>query len=641
MITLRRPSAYIVTVASVIFSCVAINGNAESLGEHYSPYVDAAAHKRVLFGDTHLHSSWSTDVGMGGASVGPDKAYQAARGDAVTSHSGLAFKLQTPLDFVVVADHAENLGLADFIRRSDPVLLANPQGRKWHDMVKGGDGYQAFIEWLRADNTDLINEPAMAQVAWQYVTNMADQYYQPGVFTTLHGFEWTSHPGGNNMHRVVMFRDGAERTQQVLPYSQYDSINPEDLWAYLTAYEQTTGGRVLAIPHNANLSNGTMFATETVDDRRPIDRSYAETRAYYEPVVEVTQMKGTSESHPLLSPDDAFADFEIMDAGNLSGKTAKTEAMLPAEYARYALQEGLRQGQALGVNPFKFGMIGSTDAHTGLPSSREENNFNKAPTVEPSAERLEAALIEAPHAELSLMVKDLGASGLAGVWATDNTRESIWDAFARREVFATTGSRLSVRLFAGWDFTEADLLSPDWVQLGQERGVPMGADLIPLSNSSSTEDAGLGDRDDIAPTLMIMANRDARGANLDRIQVVKGWVTSDGKLKERIYDVAVSDGRTIDADGRCDTPVGSTVDLERARYSNTIGAPQLATVWRDPDFDESLTAFYYVRVIEIPQPRWPAYDMAWFGNEAPEGTELTVQDRAYTSPIWFTPSDRP
>ena len=641
MITLRRPSAYIVTVASVIFSCVAMIGNAESRGEQYSPYVDAAAHKRVLFGDTHLHSSWSTDVGMGGASVGPDKAYQAARGDAVTSHSGLAFKLQTPLDFVVVADHAENLGLADFIRRSDPVLLANPQGRKWHDMVKGGDGYQAFIEWLRADNTDLINEPTMAQVAWQYVTNMADQYYQPGVFTTLHGFEWTSHPGGNNMHRVVMFRDGAERTQQVLPYSQYDSINPEDLWAYLTAYEQTTGGRVLAIPHNANLSNGTMFATETVDDRRPIDRSYAETRAYYEPVVEVTQMKGTSESHPLLSPDDAFADFEIMDAGNLSGKTAKTEAMLPAEYARYALQEGLRQGQALGVNPFKFGMIGSTDAHTGLPSSREENNFNKAPSVEPSAERLEAALIEAPHAELSLMVKDLGASGLAGVWATDNTREAIWDAFARREVFATTGSRLSVRLFAGWDFTEADLLSPDWVQLGQDRGVPMGADLTPRLNSTSTEGANLGDRDDIAPTLMIMANRDARGANLDRIQVVKGWVTSDGKLKERIYDVAVSDGRTIDADGRCDTPVGSTVDLERARYSNTIGAPQLATVWRDPDFDESLTAFYYVRVIEIPQPRWPAYDMAWFGNEAPEGTQLTVQDRAYTSPIWFTPSDRP
>ncbi len=644
MNVLPRLNAQIVMVASFIFgcvamSCVAINSNAESRGEHYSPYIDAAPHKRVLFGDTHLHSSWSTDVGMGGASVGPDKAYQAARGDEVTSHSGLAFKLQTPLDFVVVADHAENLGLADFIRRSDPLLLANPQGRKWHDMVKGGDGYQAFIEWLRADNTDLINEPTMAQVAWRYVTNMADQYYQPGAFTTLHGFEWTSHPGGDNMHRVVIFRDGAERTQQVLPYSQYDSINPEDLWAYLTAYEQTTGGRVLAIPHNANLSNGTMFATETVDDGQPIDRSYAETRAYYEPVVEVTQMKGTSESHPLLSPDDAFADFEIMDAGNLSGKTAKTEAMLPAEYARYALQEGLRQEQALGVNPFKFGMIGSTDAHTGLPSSREENNFNKAPSVEPSAVRLDAALIEAPHAELSLMVKDLGASGLAGVWATDNTREAIWDAFARREVFATTGSRLTVRLFAGWDFTEADLMSPNWVQLGQARGVPMGADLPPPSLTPPFKNAlDEASSDDITPTLMIMANRDAQGANLDRIQVVKGWVTSDGKLQERVYDAAVSDGRMIDADGRCDTPVGSTVDLQHARYSNTIGALQLATVWRDPDFDQSVKAFYYVRVIEIPQPRWPAYDMAWFGNEAPEGTQLTVQDRAYTSPVWFTPS---
>ena len=609
---------------SVMWLALATAG-VHAVEELYSPFVEASASKRVLFGDTHLHSSWSTDAGLGGATLGPEQAYKAAKGDVVVSHTGIPFRLETPLDFVVVADHAENLGLADFIRRSDPVLLANPQGKKWHDMVKAGDGYTAFIEWLRADNNDLINDEAMSRKAWDFITDTADRYYQPGVFSTIIGFEWTSHPGGNNMHRVVVFRDDSDKARQVLPYSQYDSIDPEDLWRYLGDYERSTGGRVLAIPHNGNLSNGYMFATETLSDARPFDVEYARTRAYFEPIVEVTQMKGTSETHPFLSPDDEFADHEIMDVSNLSGKAPKTNDMLVAEYARSALLTGLQEKLRLGVNPFKFGMIGATDAHTGLPSAREDNNFGKAHIVEPSPTRLSQPLIKASNPELSLLVKDLGASGLAGVWAEENTREAIWDALERREVFATTGPRISVRLFGGWGFSEEDLQHPLWHHIGEREGVPMGSDL-PQQPSAS-----------VTPSFMVVASRDAAGANLDRIQIIKGWIDELGQRHERIFDVAVSGDRVIGPDGRCHSPVGSTVDLSVPTFSNSIGEAQLSAVWHDPEFDPTLNAFYYARVIEIPKPRWSAYDVARLGAALPENTAVTVQDRAYTSPIWYNP----
>ncbi|MCA0869987.1 DUF3604 domain-containing protein [Seohaeicola saemankumensis] len=592
----------------------------------YSPYADDHFPNRVLFGDTHLHSSWSTDAGMAGATLDQDAGYRVSRGEEVISHLGWRVKLIRPLDFIVMADHAENLGIADFIRRSDPLILANPVGKKWHDMVKSGDGHAAFLEWLRANDTDLINEPRILSTAWDGATDNADKYYQPGTFTTFHGFEWTSHPGGNNMHRVVIFRDGKDRTSQVLPFSQYDSTNPEDLWNYMAAYEDKTGGQVLAIPHNGNLSNGLMFAMETIDGSslsgKPIDAAYAEKRIRWEPLAEVTQQKGDGEAHPLLSPDDAFADFETLDAGNLNGQQAKTPDMLQREYAREALKVGLMAEANLGVNPFKFGMIGSTDNHTALPTSREENNFSKASFVEPSPDRAKHALIDAPDPALSVMEADVGASGLAAVWARENTRESIWDAMARKETYATTGTRLRVRVFAGWDFASDEVVRPDFARTGYARGVPMGGDLTTAPDGK-------------APTFMIRALRDPDGANLDRIQIVKGWLDANGDTQEKVFDVACGDRAVLDH--ACNGDVGNTVDVADASYTNTIGEALLSAYWVDPEFDPAQQAFYYVRVLEIPTPRWTAYDAKFFGVEMPEGTRMQLQDRANTSPIWYTP----
>ena len=590
--------------------------------KEYSPYANDHFPNNVYFGDTHLPSSMSTDAGMAGATLGPDAAYRASRGETVTSHLGWQFKLIRPLDFVVLADHAENLGIADFIRRSDPVCLANETCKRWHDMTRDGKGYEAFIEWLQGDNKDQVQEPRMLESAWARGVENADKYYQPGVFTTFQAFEWTSHPGGNNLHRVVIFRDGSTRASQVLPYSQFDSVDPEDLWAYMERYERQTGGRVLALAHNGNLSNGLMFDTKTYNGD-PLTTAYAETRQRWEPLYEVTQQKGDGEAHPTVSPNDEFADFENIDAGNISGKVAKTPEMLPKEYARPALMEGLRLEEALGVNPFKFGMVGSTDNHTALPTSREENNFSKASYVEPSADRALHYLIKGAKPELSMLERDVGASGLAAVWARENTRESLWDAMKRRETYATTGTRLLVRVFAGWDFEANEVQRPDFAREGYARGVPMGGDL-------TAAPAGK------APTFMVRALRDADGANLDRIQVVKGWLDAGGEVHERIYDVACADDRAI-ADRRCDGLVGNTVDIADASYTNAIGDPLLTAHWVDPDFDPEQRAFYYVRVIEIPTPRWTAYDAKFFGTKMPEGTVMQLQDRAYTSPIWYTP----
>lgn len=590
--------------------------------KEYSPYVNDHFPTRVLFGDTHLHTSWSSDAGLAGAQLGPDVAYRISQGETVTSQLGWKVKLVRPLDFVVVADHAENLGLADFIRRSDPICMANSKCKKWHDLNKSGKGYDAFIEWLRADNNDLINEPRMTQSVWAKVVVNADKYYLPGAFTTFHGFEWTSHPGGNNLHRVVIFRDGADKTSKVMPFSQFDSVDPEDLWNYMADYEAATGGRVMAAAHNGNFSNGLMFDTKTYSGN-PLTKAYAEVRAQYEPIYEVTQQKGDGETHLFLSPDDAFADFETTDRGNLNGKVAKTTDMLPKEYARAALKEGLLQEAELGVNPFKFGLIGSTDNHTALPTSREENNFSKAFIAEPSPHRYKDVLIQGTTPELSLELKDVGASGLAAVWARENTREAIWDAMARREVYATTGTRLQVRVFGGWDFAVDEVQRPDFAREGYNRGVPMGGDLTSAPDGK-------------APTLMIRALRDVDGANIDRIQVIKGWLDANGETHEKIYDVACSDDRAI-TERRCETDVGSTVDIADASYTNAIGDPVMTAHWVDPDFDASQRAFYYIRVIEIPTPRWTAYDAKFFDVEMPEGTKMVVQDRAYTSPIWYTP----
>jgi len=591
----------------------------------YSPYAGSRIPDRALWGDFHVHTSYSADAGMAGCKLGPDDAYRFARGEQVVSSSGQAARLRRPYDFLMVSDHAENLGLAPMIASSDPLVLQNPTGRRWHDLVAQGKGFDAFSDWIRQGMTgkDPLDSPAMMQAAWARIVDAAERFDEPGRFTAMIGYEWTSTPSGNNLHRNVVFRDGADRARRVVPFSAYDSDDPEKLWAWMQAYEDATGGRVLAIPHNGNLSSGLMFAT-TRRDHRAFDAEYAKTRARREPVYEVTQPKGTGETHPLLSPEDEFASFEIWDKSNLGGSAAITRDMLPGSYARAALLSGLAIDQSLGVNPFAFGLIGSTDTHTALSTTDEASFFGKTVGTEPSPGRWEHAAIPAMNPELVTRGWELGASGLAAVWARENTREAIFDALERREVYGTTGTRLSVRLFAGWDLP-ADLLQrSDFAEQGYARGVPMGGDL-------SGAPAGR------SPTFLIRAQRDPDGANLDRIQVVKGWTDASGVQHERIFDVAVSGGRAIGADGRCRTAVGNTVDVARASYANSIGAPELAAAWSDPEFDAKLRAFYYVRVLEIPTPRWTAYDALRLGSRMPPEVPMTLQERAYTSPVWYAP----
>ena len=593
---------------------------------NYSPNVDAQFPNRVYWGDTHLHTSYSTDAGMVGCRLGPEEAYRFARGEEVLSSGGLRVKLSRPYDFLVVSDHAENLGLAPMIAKSDPILLKNATGRKWHDLVKAGKGFEAFGDWVRSGSTtgkDPINSPEMMRAAWEDIVRAAEKFNDPGKFTAFIAYEWTSTPGGNNLHRNVIFRDGGQLASRVLPFSAYDSPDPEMLWKWMQSYEDKTGGRLLAIPHNGNVSGGMMWMAETMSGK-PFDRAYAETRAKREPVVEVTQPKGTSETHPTLSPDDEFANFEIWDKSNLGGNTAVTKGMLPGSYARAALKSGLALEDKLGANPFKFGLIGSTDAHTGLSTTEENNFFGKTPGTEPGPHRWEHAAIPAMKPELITRGWELGASGLAAVWARENTRESIFDALERKEVYGTTGTRMTVRLFAGWDFAAEENARPDFVTEGYKRGVPMGGDL---------RDAPAGK----APTFLIRALRDPDGANLDRVQIIKGWLDAKGETHERIYDVAVSDGRKIEADGRCKTPVGNTVDVPAATYQNTIGAPLLGAFWKDPNFNPKERAFYYVRVIEIPTPRWTAFDAKFYGIKMADYVRMTLQERAYTSPVWYTP----
>ena len=437
------------------------------------------------------------------------------------------------------------------------------------------------------------------------------------------GFEWSSSPGGNNLHRCIVFADAADKTSQTTPFSLFDGGDPEDLWKYLASYEETTGGRVLAIPHNGNLSNGLMFS-EVDSKGKKLSRGYAESRMRWEPLIEVTQMKGDGETHPFLSPEDEFADFETWDASNLSGSAPKNDSMLQNEYGRSALKLGLKLGADLGANPYKFGMSAGSDTHTGLSTTREENYFGKYQSTEPSPDRHGGEVIPADDAALRVLTSQESAAGLTAVWARENTRAAVFDAMQRKEVYGTTGTRIRVRVFGGWDFRASDVTQPDFTERGYKRGVPMGGD---LRNAPAGK----------APTFLVRALRDTDGANLDRIQIIKGWLDAKGATHERVYDVAVSDGRKIGADGRCKQSVGTTVNVEKATWSNTIGDVTQAAQWIDPDFDPTQPAFYYARVLEIPTPRWTTYDAVFFKIERPDNVPATLQERAYTSPIWYTP----
>ena len=596
----------------------------------YSPYAGRNFPTRPLWGEIHLHTSWSGDAVAGGTRIGPDEALQYAKGAQITSSTGVDVKLSRPYDYMMVADHSDALNIFNGILEGDPTLMTDPQLKEWNKgMNAGGAAASAVVMDIitqQGEGTlpDAVMDSDMQFDMWRQMTEIVEGHNDPGTFTALIGYEWTSnYGGGNNLHRNIVYRDGKDKADMVRPMTTFDSDIPNKLWEWMEAYEDTTGGKVLAVPHNGNLSNGLMFATETPDGQ-PIDQDWVETRARWEPLYEVTQGKGTSEQHPTLAPTDEFADFEIWDKGNLN-VVPKEPGMIDYEYAREALKRGLLLEDEFGTNPFKFGMIGSTDAHTGISSTEENNFFGKFPASEPSPERSTGNAFEFE----GRFVKDwqLGASGLMAVWSQENTRASIWDAMKRKEVYGTTGTRIGLRFFGGWEFEEADALGRNPGTIGYGKGVPMGGDLLPAPEGAE------------APSFLVAALKDPYSGNLDRIQIVKGWVDAEGEMQEKVFDVVWSGDREPGEDGKL-PPVGDTVDVENASFTNTIGAPELITVWTDPEFDPALDAFYYARVIEIPTPRWTAYDAAYFDDAAfADDVPMTVTERAYSSPIWYSHSE--
>ncbi len=610
--------------------------NAIYPGKTFSPYAQRAFPSRVYWGETHLHTGLSLDAGLFGNILTPDDAYRFARGEEIKSSTGLPVKLGRPLDWLVVTDHTDMMGIATDIQKGTPNILAVPKGREWHEgFVEGGQAAgEAAFDLITHFSQMKLPEQMVEDYApgsrisnniWDQIVDAAEQYNEPGQFTAFIGYEWTSVPKGMNLHRNVILRDGAMRAKQVVPLTTqppFGTTDPLDLYKWLDDYESKTNGQALAISHNGNLSNGWMFPIDRTYAGGEVDTNYVEQRARWEPLYEVTQIKGDGETHPLLSPNDEFADYGTWDKGNLDLTELKADDMLAREYAREALKNGLMLEAKLGTNPYKFGMVGATDSHTGLTTAEEDNYFGKSVSVEPSKGRINHPFVKSELGAIEGY--ELVAAGYQGVWATDNTREALFDAMLRKETYATTGPRIPVRFFGGWDFTETDLHSRSPAFRGYEKGVPMGGDLTAAPEGKS-------------PTFMVYALRDPLGANLDRIQIIKGWLDQDGKTQERVFDVAVSDGREIDTDGRCKTPVGNTVDIEAANWTNTIGASELLTVWTDPDFDLKQKAFYYARVIEIPTPRWVLYDKLRFGTEIPKETKLVHQERAYTSPIWYNP----
>ena len=592
----------------------------------FSPYAGRNYPTRVFWGDQHVHTGWSADAGAFGCSLGPEEALRFARGEQVTSSLGEPAKLSRPLDWVAITDHSDAAGVIFEVKAGNPNLMADPQIKKWHDMMNGGEGVQAASEMIAAQSNNNVpaamKDPKLALSIWQKNTSIMERYNEPGRFTAFIGYEWTSNAGGgDNLHRNVIYRDGKDKADQVTPLTTFDSENPEDLWKWMAAWEARTGGSLLAIPHNGNLSNGKMFALNTFLGN-PLTREWAETRARWEPMYEATQIKGDGETHPTLSPTDEFASFERWDQANLAG-VPKKPGMLEREYARQALKEGLKLEATLGANPFKFGFASGTDVHTGLTTAEEDNFFGKHTGVEPSPHRWEHAVIKTP--QVNVVGWQMSASGYTGVWATENTREAIWDALKRKEAYSTTGPRMTVRFFGGWDFVATDAQTRMPAELGYAKGVPMGGDLRQAPAGKS-------------PTFLVAALKDPMSGNLDRIQVVKGWMDAKGELQEKVYDVAWSGERRPDAKTGKLPPVGNTVDVTGVTWTNTIGAPELIAAWKDPDFDPARRAFYYARVIEIPTPRWTAYDAKRFGIQMPRDVPMTLQERAYTSPIWYTPA---
>ena len=602
--------------------------------------------KNVYFGDTHLHSSYSFDAFLNNNhSADPDTAYRWAKGQPVIHpYNRARVQIDTPLDFLVVSDHAEMLGVMravheDNFIKEDLGWIGNI--KRWYSFwlmnraIDSNTGLQFFSQFLPQNPTieghgDPVQHPdnnisdlaifgdtsKTSTLAWHDIVETAERHNDPGTFTSLLGWEWSSIPMGANLHRIVISPDGAEKGKQFLPYGSDQSQYPEDLWQWLDETQQQTGARFLAIPHNSNISKGYMFDDTTLRGE-PITAEYARRRMQWEPVVEATQIKGDSETRSDFSPEDEFADFENYDYYIQVGQKNDYKASA-ADYIRPALKRGLSIGQQVGVNPYKFGLIGSTDAHTGLSTSEEGNFWGKmaSDSTPETKERL--------GAKIRSNGWNMSASGIAAVWAEENTREAIYAAFKRKEVYATSGPRLRVQMFAGWDFPEGAESSESFSAIGSQFGVPMGGDLT------------AGDNDGKAPVFLLRAVKDPLGANLDRLQVVKGWIDSAGQQHEKVYNVAWSDDRQLDTNGNL-SPAGNTVDLSSGRYDNSIGQPEFSLRWTDPDFDPQQSAFYYVRVLQIPTPRNGLLDsLALELDEPPRGAK-TIQERAYSSPIWYQP----
>jgi len=607
--------------------------NAAVRTEPYSPYAERNFPNLPLWGDTHLHTAVSFDAGAFGVRLLPSDAYRFAKGEEIISSTGLPVRLSRPLDFLVVADHSDNMGFFPKLLAGAPYIMANDKGRRWNKMVNAGgqEGVKAAGEIISAFSQgkfpeDLKSSPGSAvyRSTWDDTISAAEQANDPGRFTAFIGYEWTSLVKGNNLHRVVMYRDNADRAKLMEPYTAtppFGSQNPVDLWKWMAKYEKKTAGQVLAIAHNGNLSNGIMFPESKAFGKK-INKNYVETRARWEPLYEVTQIKGDGETHPFLSKNDEFADYETWDQGNLDLSELKKNEMLKGEYAREALKTGLRLENKLGTNPYQFGMIGSTDSHTALATAEEDNFFGKHSGGEPSKERYKHPMAKVGDYEYAGYAPV--ASGWAAVWAEENTRASIFDAMQRKETYATTGSRMIVRFFGGWEFNKKDATDRLPARAGYAKGVPMGGELSAVPKGKK------------APTFLVAALKDPIGGNLDRIQIIKGWVDSKGKTQEKVYDVVWSGDRKPNAKGKVPS-VGNTVDVANATWTNTIGASELSAVWTDPKFNAKENAFYYVRVIEIPTPRWTAYEAEYFKIKMPKKVPMLTTERAYTSPIWYTP----
>jgi len=573
--------------------------------------------REAYFGETHLHTSWSFDAYIfGNMTTGPEDAYKFALGQPIKHPAGYDIKITRPLDFMAVTDHAEYEGAIRLANEPGSALSKLPIADKLK--VRSKDDIQKIYLFLgtsilKNEPIKELVDPTVAGSVWNEVVKTADKYYQPGKFTTFAAYEWTSMPDNRNMHRNIIFQDSKKVPD--LPFSSIDSNHPEDLWNWMDG-QRKAGNELLAISHNANLSDGIMFPLEVDSKNRPIDAAWAQQRVNNEPLTEIHQLKGTSETHPALSPNDEFADYEILNY--LLGGIDRAPK-LHGSYIREAYENGLAMQQTRGYNPYKMGVVGASDSHNTASGYSQSDYFGGHGLLDASPkERLSG------KKEAGLNMGLLSTAGLGGVWAESNTREAIFNAMQRKETFGTSGVRIKVRMFGGWEFRPDILEQKDWVKSGYGKGVPMGGDL-PVKKGKE-------------PIFIVWAVKDPDDANLDRIQIIKGW-TKDGQIFEKVYDVAWSGNRKPDpATGKI-PPVGDTVDVKNAAYTNIIGAVELKKVWKDPDFDAELYAFYYARVIQIPTPRWTTYDAKKLGVPPPSFVAPTVQERAWTSPIWYTPTE--